>query len=103
MYKYPGWQTPLIAAFGTTELAELGQRIRTAESAIKSRIKILAGSVGDREEQQALVVGLSSLQVLKRRLPRNRGSSSITSQHEEKCAAAVEKPAASVEKSADLH
>lgn len=68
MYKYPEWQSLVIAAFQTTDLVLLDQRIREAERAIRARMKTLADTGDIAEEQQALTEGRTALQVLRRSL-----------------------------------
>jgi hypothetical protein len=65
--KYPLWQDPYLQAMTETHPELLKSKISTAEQIVSVRLKQLAITTDDYEEQIALAAALKSLKVLKER------------------------------------
>jgi hypothetical protein len=65
--KYPLWQDLYLQAMAETRPELLKSKIGTAEQAVSVRLRHLASTTDDYEEQIALAAALKSLKVLKER------------------------------------
>jgi hypothetical protein len=65
--KYPLWQNHYLRAMAETHPEQLKSKISAAEQVVSLRLKQLAITTDDYEEQIALAAALKSLKVLKER------------------------------------
>ena len=65
--KYPLWQNQYLQAMGENRPELLKSKISAAEQVVSSRLRQLASTTDDYEEQIALAAALKSLKVLKER------------------------------------
>jgi len=65
--KYPLWQNHYVQAMAETRPELLKSKISAAEQVVSSRLRQLASTTDDYEEQIALAAALKSLKVLKER------------------------------------
>ena len=65
--KYPLWQNHYLQAVTETRPELLKRKISVAEQAVSLRLRQLASTTDDYEEQIALAAALKSLEVLKKR------------------------------------
>jgi len=65
--KYPLWQTHYLQAMAETRPELLKSKISAAEQVVNLRLRQLASTTDDYEEQIALVAALKSLKFLKER------------------------------------
>ena len=65
--KYPLWQNHYLQAVTETRPELLKSKITVAEQAVSLRLRQLASTTDDYEEQIALAAALKSLKVLKER------------------------------------
>ncbi len=65
--KYPLWQNQYLQAMVETHPELLKSKISAAEQVVSSRLRQLASTTDDYEEQIALAAALKSLKVLKER------------------------------------
>ena len=65
--KYPLWQNHYLQAMAETRPELLKSKISAAEQVVSSRLRQLASTTDDYEEQIALAAALKSLKVLKER------------------------------------
>ena len=65
--KYPLWQNHYLEAMAETRPELLKSKVSAAEQAVSLRLRQLASTTDDYEEQIALASALKSLKVLKER------------------------------------
>ncbi len=65
--KYPLWQNQYLQAMSETRPELLKSKISAAEQVVSSRLRQLASTTDDYEEQIALAAALKSLKFLKER------------------------------------
>jgi hypothetical protein len=65
--KYPLWQNHYLQAMAETRPELLKSKISAAEQTVSLRLRQLASTTGDYEEQIALAAALKSLKVRKER------------------------------------
>jgi hypothetical protein len=65
--KYPLWQNQYLQAMVETRPELLKSKISAAEQVVSQRLRLLASTTDDYEEQIALAAALESLKVLKER------------------------------------
>jgi hypothetical protein len=63
--KYPVWQNHYLQAMAETRPELLNSKITAAEQVVSLRLRQLAGTTDDYEEQIALAAALKSLKFLK--------------------------------------
>ncbi len=65
--KYPLWQNQCLQAMAETRPELVKSKVGAAEQVVSERLRQLARTTGDYEEQIALAAALKSLKVLKER------------------------------------
>ena len=65
--KYPLWQNHYLEAMAETRPELLKSKVSAAEQAVSLRLRQLASTTDDYEEQISLAAALRSLEVLKKR------------------------------------
>ena len=65
-FKYPQWQVPLREAILEFDRERLSEKVQAAAKAIHNRLQELTTESHGFDEQQALLDGLATLEILKR-------------------------------------